>query len=145
MLREISPWLDIENIAQVEVTSEDPAHPIERAIMLDSTSGWRAGESGEQIIRLVFDEPQNIATLRLVFFDDRNERDQEFSIHWSQCEGGGQKHIVRQQYNFSPDGAIQEREQFAVELHEAKILELRIIPDRGGGGALASLEELRVA
>jgi hypothetical protein len=53
-------WLDLEQIAQVEVTSEDPHYPVESAFRAGASSGWRAGGGGEQAIRLVFDSPQRV-------------------------------------------------------------------------------------
>ena len=50
-------WLDMEQLAQVEVTSEDSAHPIEAALVPGGESGWRAAQPGEQTIRLIFDQP----------------------------------------------------------------------------------------
>ncbi len=137
--------MDLASIAQVDVTSEDTEHPIESALLAESTSGWRAGESGAQTIRLVFDEPQNISALRLVFVEDRNERQQEFSVHWSASEEEDVRQVLRQQFNFSPQGSVEEREEYAVELPHAKVLELRITPDMAHGVSRASLEELRVA
>ena len=40
-------WLDLEHVAQVEVTSEDAAHPIESALVPGAESGWRAAQSGQ--------------------------------------------------------------------------------------------------
>src|ERR1700680_1115731 len=37
-------WLDLEEIARVEVTSEDPNFPIEAALAAGEASGWRAAE-----------------------------------------------------------------------------------------------------
>jgi hypothetical protein len=45
-------WLDLEEIARVEVTSEDPNFPIESALA-HGEGGWRAAEKGTQIIRIV--------------------------------------------------------------------------------------------
>ena len=50
-------WLDLDQIAHVAVTSEDPQFPIESAF-IPGASGWRAGGRGEQTIRLTFDPPQ---------------------------------------------------------------------------------------
>jgi hypothetical protein len=36
--------LDLDEIAQVAVTSEDPDFPIESAFLPGATSGWRAGK-----------------------------------------------------------------------------------------------------
>jgi len=44
-------WLDLERLAQAEITSEDAAYPIESALLPGQVSGWRATEPGEQTIR----------------------------------------------------------------------------------------------
>jgi len=36
------PWLDVESLAQGEITSEDPACPIEAALIPGTPPGWRA-------------------------------------------------------------------------------------------------------
>jgi hypothetical protein len=48
-------WLDLKQIATVEVTSEDPSFPIEYAFGSNDGPGWRASEGGEQQIRIIFD------------------------------------------------------------------------------------------
>ena len=35
-------WLNMEGLAEVEITSEDAAHPIESALLPGRASGWRA-------------------------------------------------------------------------------------------------------
>jgi hypothetical protein len=45
-------WLDLQKIARVEVTSEDPQHRIESAFKYGESLGWRASQPGEQTIRL---------------------------------------------------------------------------------------------
>ena len=77
------PWLDLESLAQVEVSSEDPEHPIESALSGSSKSGWRAGSPGRQTIRLLFDEPQKVNRISLVFREEEHERTQEFVLRWS--------------------------------------------------------------
>lgn len=63
-------WLNLENMVQAEITSEDAAHPIESALVSGSGSGWRAAESGEQTLRLLFDEPQGVELIHLAFHED---------------------------------------------------------------------------
>ena len=46
-------WLDLERLAQVEITSEDAGYPIESALIPGISSGWRAAQPGEQTIRLL--------------------------------------------------------------------------------------------
>ena len=50
-------WLDLERLAQVEITSENAKHPIESALISDRGTGWRAAQPGKQTIRLIFDQP----------------------------------------------------------------------------------------
>ena len=138
-------WLDLERLAQVEVTSEDAAHPIELALLSDTGSGWRAVRPGEQTVRLLFDKPLNLRRIRLIFSETAATRTQEFLLRWSPDSGQTYREIVRQQYNFSPPDTTSEIEDFSVNLDGATVLELRIVPDISGGGACASLEQLRLA
>jgi hypothetical protein len=43
-------WLDLEHIATIEVTSEDPDFPVESAFGSEDGPGWRASQGGEQQI-----------------------------------------------------------------------------------------------
>ena len=38
-------WLELENLAQAELTSEDASHPIESALKPDEGSGWRSSRT----------------------------------------------------------------------------------------------------
>ena len=140
-----SMWLDVEQLVQVDVTSEDIGHPIEAALIKDAGACWRAQHPGRQMIRLRFDKPQKLSRIRLVFDEDELERTQEFVLRWSPDGGVSYWEIVRQQYHFSSPDNSQEFEDYVVELDGLTILELDIIPDISGGGALASLAQLRLA
>jgi hypothetical protein len=137
-------WLELEEIAQVEITSEESSRPVEGALLLNSNSGWRAAHPGEQTLRLVFDEPMRIRRIRLVFVETERERTQEFVLRWSPDGGRSFREIVRQQWNFSPPDSARELEDYGVELDGVMMLELSITPDKSGGGARASLEQLRL-
>jgi hypothetical protein len=136
-------WLNLEELASVEVTSEDPAHPIESALAAGSGTGWRAGRAGEQTIRFIFDQPQRIERIRLSIVEPDLERAQEFVLRWSP-DGKSFHEIVRQQWHFSPGGSTREVEEYSVHLNGVSVLELAINPDRGGGSAVASIAELRL-
>ena len=138
-------WLEIESLADVEVTSEDPAHPIESALLPHRTSGWRAGGPGQQTIRLLFSSPQQLHRIRVSFVEPGIERTQEYALRWSHDGGKTFRDIVRQQWNFSPQGATSEIEDHQVELANVTVLELSIIPDISGRNVPASLEQMRVA
>ena len=138
-------WLDVQSLTQVELTSEQADHPIESAFIPDAGLGWRAAQSGEQTIRLLFDELQNIKHIQLLFNEDQHARTQEFVLRWSADAGQSYQEIVRQQYNFSPPNSTSELEDYAVDLVGVSVLELKIIPDISGGNALASISQLRIA
>jgi hypothetical protein len=138
-------WLDLDRLAQVEITSEDAAYPIESALLPGRSSGWRATGPGEQTIRLLFANPQRLRRIWLEFVEPVTERTQEFVLRWSQDGGRSFREIVRQQWNFSPQGATTETEDHRVDLSGVTLLELSIIPDISGGNARASLAQLRLA
>jgi len=140
-----SDWLDLEQLVQVEITSEDAEHPIESALIENNDSGWRANEPGKQTIRLVFDNPQKITRIQLLFEESEHERTQEFVLRWSPNDEDTNREIVRQQYNFSPAADTRELEDYTVDLDGVLILEMNITPDISGGNTCASLARLRLA
>lgn len=136
-------WLDVVALADVELTSEDAAHPIEGALVHGSGTGWRAEAPGPQTIRLLFHQPQRIRRLRLRFEDAEIERTQEFALRWSPDQGRTYRDIVRQQYTFAPAGATCEVEDLTVDLVAVTALDLTITPDQRGS-AYATLAEWRI-
>ena len=137
-------WLDVEQLARVEVTSEDTAHPVEAALVPGREAGWRAAQPGEQTIRLVFDRPQRLTRIWLLFIEPDTVRSQEFVLRWSP-DGRAFREIVRQQWIFGPPETIREAEDYRVDVSGATVLELTIVPDRSGGEARASLAQWRLA
>lgn len=138
-------WLDLQRLAQVEITSEDAAYPIETALLPGAEPGWRAAQAGEQTVRLLFDELQRIRHIQLLFQEDQRARTQEFVLRWSPDGGRSYREILRQQYTFSPPGMTRECEDYTVDLAGVTTLELRIVPDISGGDARASVAQLRIA
>jgi hypothetical protein len=132
-------WLDLEQIATVEVTSEDPRFPIESAFGPERELGWRASQKGEQQIRIIFDEPMSLHRIQLRFHEAECERTQEFTLRWSAAAGEPTNEIVRQQWNFSPAGSTTEIEDYAIELNAVSVLELAIQPDLRLREAVATL------
>ena len=138
-------WMDLENSAQAELTSEDASHPIESALTPGWGSGWRASESGQQTVRLLFDQPLKVKHVHIVFHEDEQQRTQEFLLRWSSDGGRSFREIVRQQYNFSPPNNTSEIEDYEVDLVGLRVLEIIIFPDISGGCSRASIAELRLA
>ena len=137
-------WMDLDRVARVEVTSEDPEHPIEAALLPGRGPGWRASRGGPQTIRLVFDGPRDVRRIRLRFAADAVARTQEFVLRWADA-ASERREVVRQQWNFSAGGSAEEVEDYRVDLPGVIELELAVTPDISGGESVATLAELRVA
>ena len=137
-------WLDLEQIATVEVTSEDPHCPVEAVFESDSGIGWRASQDGEQQLRIIFDEPTTLHRMQLHFVGPEVERTQEFIIRWSSAQGGPARDVVRQQWTFSPAGSTSEVEHYDVNLERVSVLELSITPDLNNETGRATLVSWRV-
>jgi hypothetical protein len=137
-------WLNLEQVATVEVTSEDPGFPIEYAFASNDGPGWRASQGGEQQIRIIFDNPVPLHRTELRFHEADCERTQEFILRWSPESGGSATEIVRQQWNFSPTGSTTETEHYVVDLDAVSVLEIAIRPDLHRSEAVATLASWRV-
>jgi len=136
--------LDLEQIASVEISSEDAHHPFENALTGGKAGGWRAADPGPQVIRLKFDHPQDIRAIRLEFREDRVQRAQEFAL-FATSAAHSRKEVVRQQWTFSPGGSAVEVEEYAVNLVGVSMLELEIDPGRHDKQATASLESITIS
>ena len=138
-------WLDLDHAASVEVTSEQKDYGIDAALVSGETQGWRAAVSGAQTVRLIFDKPQRLTRISLVFEETGTERTQEFVLRWSGDGGRSFREIVRQQWNFSSPDSVREVEEYQVQLSDVTVLELLIVPDISRGTARASLKSLRLS
>jgi hypothetical protein len=138
-------WLDLERLARVEITSEDPNHPVESALVPGSDGFWKAAQPGGQKIRLFFDEPQRVRRIHLTFFEKELQRTQEFSLKWLPEGEESWRELLRQQFTFSSPGTTSESEDYAFNLDRVTALELDIVPNISGGEDRASLAALRVA
>jgi hypothetical protein len=139
-------WLDLERLAQVDVSSEDPNFPIEFALLPGKEDqGWRAAEPGAQLVQIVFDAPTAVRRIHLQFVETRTARTQEFVLRWAANRNDPLREIVRQQWTFSPNGSTSEFEDYRVNLPGLGILELAIRPEISGDNARATLAALRIA
>ncbi len=135
-------WLDLEEMAEVEVTSEDPRFPLESALVSSKGPGWRAAQRGKQIIRITFDKPTRLRRIRLEFSETEIARTQEFTLQWSTEPGGPFTEIVRQQGSFSPQGSTRETEDYQVNLDSVSVLELALKPDLTPAKRIRNLGQL---
>ena len=137
-------WLDLGSLAEVEISSEDPEHLIESALISGNESGWRAGTPGRQQIRLIFSPPQKVTRIQLHFEETSVARTQEYTLRWAPERGQPCREIVRQQWNFSPSGATLEIEDHQVDLPSVAILELIIDPGCESQALFASMKRMRI-
>lgn len=137
-------YLNLEELAEVEVSSEREDYPIEAALLPGFDHGWRAGASGKQIIRLLFPQAQAIKSIDLEFLETQTRRTQEYWLRVSSDAGQSFVDIVRQQWNFDPHGSTGESAHHLVDLTAVNIIELHINPDISDVNAFASLETMRV-
>ena len=90
-------WLTLQDLAEVEVTSEADGYPIETVFNFGAGPGWRAASPGIQRIRVIFDQPRSIRRMRLQFNESDVARTQEFTVRWSGRPDEPLKEVVRQQ------------------------------------------------
>jgi hypothetical protein len=135
-------WLDLEKLATVELSSEDPRHPFEHALE-EQGEGWRALSPGPQVIRIRFANPQTVTRMHLHFHEADRERSQEIALFVT-TKTASRKELVRQQWEFSPDGANNEIEDYTFHLQDVTMLELEIDPGRHDSQALATLKHIQI-
>ena len=87
----------------VEVTSEDKNYPVESALAAEKVRGWRAADVGNQTIRLIFDQPQKLKRITLLFEETETERTQEFVLRWS-GDGGSSFREIGWRFDGRRDG-----------------------------------------
>ena len=108
-------WMDLGRVARVEVSSEEPEHPVEAALIPGRGTGWRASRPGPQTVRLVFAGPRHVCRIRLRFAPDAVARTQEFVLRWVDASSEPRE-VVRQQWNFAAGGSAEEVEDYRVDL-----------------------------
>ena len=136
-------WLNLEQVAIVELSSEEPQHPFEQALKADATEGWKASAPGPQLIRLLFDSPQSVRRIHLEFREERVDRSQEIAL-FATSKTFSRKELVRQQWVFSPHGATTEIEDYFFDLKDVTAIELEIDPGRHDKQVFASLQSIQI-
>ena len=137
--------LDIPAIATILVTSEDAANPVDHLFVPRGDTGktrWVAADPGEQCLILDFDQPQTINGISLEIEETQVPRSQELTISVSTDGGQTYREIQRQEFNFNPLNTTVEKEHWTVSERGVTQLCLRILPDKSGGSARASLTSL---
>ena len=131
-------WLDLDRVAEVAI--------IAGGRRLARVGGsWSAESPGEQTIEIRFHQRTPIRRLRVVSSELTESRTQEMTV-WVSLRGGERhQEVVRQQFNFSPNGATEEVEEYTLQLEEVSTIQLRIVPSIDGRSTMARVSDLRVA
>jgi hypothetical protein len=139
--------IDLARCATIAYTSENPAHPVEH--LLDGRSGpgatrWIGArpDATEKIV-VEFERPQALSGLVYEVEETTRERTQEVRVEVSEDGGRTYRHLLVQEYNFSPGGATYQREEQRLDVRCASHLRLTIVPNKNGSGT-ATLTVLRL-
>jgi hypothetical protein len=140
--------IPIASVATVQVTSEQPDHPIDN--VFDERRGpggsrWIAEGPGEQTVILVFDSPQTIRRVGVEVEELVVQRTQELSVAVSSDGGRTYRELLRQEFTFSPLSTSFEREVWSVAAEGVTHLRIDIKPDKGGQVGQATLTSLSLA
>jgi hypothetical protein len=106
---------------------------------------WSADCPGEQLIEVRFHQPTSVRRLRVITTEVEQSRTQEMTVWASLRRGERHKEVLRQQFNFSPDGATRQVEEYALALDDVAAIQLRIVPSIDGRPATARVTDLRIA
>jgi hypothetical protein len=139
--------INIRDRAMIAYSAEDTHSPVEN--LLDGQYGpggtrWASGRLNmtERIV-LEFDHPERISALVYEVEECFQERTQEVRVEVSVDSGRTWRHVLIQEYNFSPRGATFQREELRLELAGVTHLRLTIVPNKSGSG-VATLTALRL-
>ena len=133
------------SLAEVQASSETVDHPILQAFdegMGPGATYWKAGAPGEQTITVRFREPCTLAQVTMEVEEREIARTQEVQLSWSTDGGRTYRELVRQEFNFSPDGATWEKETWHLPQEPVTHVRLVIKPDKGRSDCYATLTSL---
>lgn len=131
-------WLDLDVLADVTIMAGGTR-------VARSPGSWSRDCPGEQMIVIRFRHPTTVSRLRLVVCEIERSCTQTLAIWASSHRGERHREVLRQQFDFSPSGAREHVEEFAVQLEDVTVLQVRIVPSTDGPRAVARLSELHVA
>jgi hypothetical protein len=135
-------------VATVVVTSEAEGHPI-NGVFDDKrgpgASQWIAAEPGDQKLIIAFHQPQSIRQITMEIEEREVNRTQEVQLAVSHDGGKTYRELLRQEFNFSPEGTTWECEDWSVEELNVTHLTLLIKPDKGRSDCFAKLTSLVLA
>ena len=131
-------WLELDAVADVTIVAG--GRRVNRV-----PGVWSADSPGEQTVEIRFHHRTPVRRLRVVSSEGNESRTQEMTI-WVSLRGGEQhREVLRQQFSFSPNGATEKVDEYALHLEDVSSIQLRIVPSIDGRPAVARVSELLVA
>ncbi len=137
--------IPVLSLATVQASSEAVGHPI--SLVFGEAYGpgafhWRAAERGDQTVTVAFYQPAMIDRVIMDIEECDETRTQEVQLASSKDGGVTYRELVRQEFNFSPDGTTWEHEDWAVRQDQVTHLRLVIKPDKRRTDVFATLTSL---
>lgn len=137
-----APPVAILLLGTVHASYEADGHAIELAFDHDQGPGathWKAGKPGVQTITVDLVQPCTVKEVSMEVEEREVARAQEVQLAVSSDNGQTYRECVRQEFNFSPDGATWEKETWYLSQHQVTNVRLVIKPDKGRQDVYATL------
>ena len=137
--------IPVRFVADIRASSETEGHPI--VFAFDDGHGpgatqWRAANPGEQTVIVAFHQPCTVEHVTMEVEEREVTRTQEVLLAASTDGGLTYRELVRQEFNFSPDGATWEQENWTIHQDHVTHVKLVIKPDKGRRDCYATLTSL---
>jgi hypothetical protein len=137
--------IPVLSLATVQVSSEADGHPID--LVFEDAQGpgtfhWLAAEPGDQTVTMTFHQPCTIERVIMETEECDVTRTQEVQLASSKDGGITYRELVRQEFNFSPDGTTWEHEDWTIRQDQVTHLRFLIKPDKRRMDLFATLTSL---
>lgn len=133
-----SRWLDLDAVAHVTIMASGQRLSRRRHT-------WSADCPGEQTIEIRFRQPTSVSRFRIVSSETEQARTEEMTLWASMQRGERHREVLRKQFTFSPHGATERVEDYALDLDDVSAIQLRIVPSIDGRPCVARVSEVAVA
>lgn len=143
----IANELDLRTCAEVYFSSAHPDHPVD--CLFDGSTGqdasrWIAGRSDRpETLLIIFDEPVSISHCAFEAEELEVTRTQQVTAEYLLTTGDTYRQCFIQEFNFSPGGAVCQRELIDLDLRDVRRMRFTVLADKSGRG-VPSLTALRL-
>ena len=143
----IANEIDLRACSDVYFSSEHPDHPVARLFDGETGEGaskWIAGRRNRsETLLFMFDEAVNIAHCAFEAEEREISRTQQVTAEYLVANGDTYRQCFIQEFDFSPGGAVYQRELIELDLRKVRRIRFTILADKGGQG-IPSLTALRL-